>query len=54
MSCNRNFSSIVVDGDDRAPNRSMLRAVGFEDEDFQKPQVAVCSAWSMVTPSMPT
>ena len=49
-SCNRNFSSIVVDGDDRAPNRSMLRAVGFEDEDFEKPQVAVCSAWSMVTP----
>ena len=49
-SCNRNFSSIVVDGDDRAPNRSMLRAVGFEDEDFKKPQVAVCSAWSMVTP----
>jgi dihydroxy-acid dehydratase len=50
VSCNRNFSSIVVDGDDRAPNRSMLRAVGFEDEDFDKPQVAVCSAWSMVTP----
>ncbi len=49
-SCNRNFSSIVVDGDDRAPNRSMLRAVGFKDEDFEKPQVAVCSAWSMVTP----
>ena len=35
-SCNRNFSSIVVDGTDRAPNRSMLRAVGFEDEDFKK------------------
>lgn len=50
ISCNRNFSSIVVDGKDRAPNRSMLRAVGFEDEDFIKPQVAVCSAWSMVTP----
>ena len=49
-SCNRNFSSIVVDGKDRAPNRSLLRAVGFEDEDFEKPQVAVCSAWSMVTP----
>ena len=28
----------------------MLRAVGFQDEDFEKPQVAVCSAWSMVTP----
>ena len=50
ISCNRNFSSIVVDGKDRAPNRSMLRAVGFKDEDFIKPQVAVCSAWSMVTP----
>ncbi len=50
ISCNRNFSSVVVDGDDRAPSRSMLRAVGFEDEDFQKPQVGVCSAWSMVTP----
>ena len=49
-SCNRNFSSIVVDGNDRAPNRSMLRAVGFDDDDFKKPQVAVCSAWSMVTP----
>jgi dihydroxy-acid dehydratase len=28
----------------------MLRAVGFDDDDFKKPQVAVCSAWSMVTP----
>ena len=28
----------------------MLRAVGSDDDDFKKPQVAVCSAWSMVTP----
>mgnify|MGYP001342568372 CR=1 FL=1 len=49
-SSKRPFSSIIVDGTDRAPNRSMLRAVGFTDEDFKKPQVAVCSAWSMVTP----
>jgi len=28
----------------------MLRAVGFEDEDFQKPVVGVASTWSMVTP----
>ncbi|SVD31511.1 uncharacterized protein METZ01_LOCUS384365, partial [marine metagenome] len=41
-SCNRLHSSIIVDGIDRAPNRSMLRAVGFEDADFEKPQVAVC------------
>ena len=28
----------------------MLRAVGFTDEDFLKPQIGVASTWSMVTP----
>ena len=28
----------------------MLRAVGFKDEDFQKPQIGIASTWSMVTP----
>ena len=46
----RQFSSIVVDGVERAPSRSMLRAVGFEDADFKKPQVGIASTWSMVTP----
>jgi dihydroxy-acid dehydratase len=46
----RQFSAIVLDGPDRAPNRSMLRAVGFRDEDFQKPVVGIASTWSMVTP----
>jgi dihydroxy-acid dehydratase len=46
----RPFSSIVLDGPDRAPSRSMLRAVGFNDEDFQKPVVGIASTWSMVTP----
>ncbi|MGE9290988.1 MAG: dihydroxy-acid dehydratase [Puniceicoccales bacterium] len=46
----RPYSSKVVDGSDRAPNRSMLRAVGFEDEDFEKPLVGIASTWSMVTP----
>lgn len=46
----RKFSSIVTDGYDRAPNRSMLRATGFKDEDFQKPQIGVVSTWSMLTP----
>ena len=41
---------MVVDGNDRAPNRSMLRATGFKDEDFQKPQIGVVSTWSMLTP----
>jgi len=46
----RPYSSQVVDGDDRAPSRAMLYAVGFEKEDFQKPQVAIASLWSEVTP----
>jgi dihydroxy-acid dehydratase len=46
----RKYSSIVHDGPDRAPNRSMLRAVGFKDEDFSKPVVGIASTWSMVTP----
>lgn len=46
----RAYSSQVVDGSDRAPNRSMLRAVGFGDEDFKKPVVGIASTWSMVTP----
>ena len=44
----RKFSSQVVDG--KSPSRAMLRAVGFEDEDFKKPQIGVASTWSMVTP----
>jgi len=46
----RPYSSILVDGSTRAGARSMLRAVGFEDEDFKKPIVGVASTWSMVTP----
>lgn len=46
----RAFSSIVVDGPERAPSRAMLHAVGFQKEDFQKAQIGVASTWSMVTP----
>jgi len=46
----RKHSSIVVDGIEQAPSRSMLRAVGFNDNDFKKPQIGICSTWSMVTP----
>ena len=46
----RTFSSQVVDGMERAPSRAMLHAVGFSNEDFQKPQVGIASTWSMVTP----
>ena len=46
----RPFSSVVVDGPERAPSRAMLRAVGFDDDDFTRPQIAIASTWSMVTP----
>jgi len=46
----RKFSSTVVDGPDRAPSRSMLRATGFKDEDFKKPQIGIASTWSDLTP----
>ena len=46
----RKHSSIVTDGVAQAPSRAMLRAVGFTDEDFAKPQVGIASTWSMVTP----
>jgi dihydroxy-acid dehydratase len=46
----RTFSSLVVDGMERAPSRAMLHAVGFTNDDFKKPQIGVASTWSMVTP----
>jgi dihydroxy-acid dehydratase len=46
----RRHSRLVVDGLKQAPNRSMLRAVGFGDADFEKPQVGVASTWSNLTP----
>jgi dihydroxy-acid dehydratase len=46
---NRN-SRAITEGDNRAPNRAMLRAVGFRDEDFGKPIVAVADSQSDITP----
>ncbi|HWX80896.1 MAG TPA: dihydroxy-acid dehydratase [Steroidobacteraceae bacterium] len=46
----RPFSRIVVDGVKQTPSRAMLRAVGFLDADFDKPQVGVASTWSNLTP----
>jgi len=39
-----------VDGPERAPSRAMLHAVGFQPDDFQKPQIGIASTWSQVTP----
>jgi len=49
-STDREFSSIVVDGPERAASRAMLHAVGFKREDFRKSQIGVVSTWSQVTP----
>ena len=43
-------SGLVTDGMERAPARGMLRAVGFKDEDFAKPQIGVASSWNEITP----
>ena len=49
MSDNRR-SRAITEGVQRSPNRSMLRAVGFQDSDFTKPIVGVASAHSTITP----
>jgi len=46
----RRYSRIVVDGVEQAPSRAMLRAVGFSEDDFKRPQIGIASTWSMVTP----
>ncbi|WP_334172872.1 dihydroxy-acid dehydratase [Sinomonas sp.] len=43
-------SRVVTDGIHAAPARGMLRAVGFGDEDFAKPQVGIASSWNEITP----
>ena len=50
MNNKREFSSVVVDGDKQSPSRSMLRAVGFTDADFNKPQIGIASTWAGITP----
>jgi dihydroxy-acid dehydratase len=47
---NNRRSQIITRGVERTPNRSMLRATGFVDEDFEKPIVAVANGYSTVTP----
>lgn len=43
-------SSVVTTGDQRAPNRAMLRAVGFQDGDFEKPIIGIANGHSTITP----
>ena len=43
-------SQVITQGAKRAPNRAMLRAVGFTDNDFNKPIVGVANGYSTITP----
>lgn len=43
-------SKLITRGVERAPNRAMLRAVGFGDEDFEKPIIGVANGYSNITP----
>lgn len=47
---NNTRSKIVTDGVQRAPNRAMLRAVGFGDGDFSKPIIGIANGQSTITP----
>ena len=49
MASNRN-SRIITQGVARSPNRAMLRAVGFGDDDFDKPIVGVANGHSTMNP----
>jgi len=46
----REHSRLVVDGLKQTAARAMLRAVGFGDADFEKPQIGVASTWARLTP----
>ncbi|MBD2016743.1 dihydroxy-acid dehydratase [Microcoleus sp. FACHB-53] len=43
-------SQVVTQGVQRSPNRAMLRAVGFQDQDFTKPIVGLANGYSTITP----
>ena len=43
-------SDAVTQGIQRSPNRAMLRAVGFGDDDFGKPIIGIANGYSTITP----
>ena len=47
---NKLRSSAITQGVQRSPNRSMLRAVGFGDGDFNKPIIGLANGYSTITP----
>ncbi len=50
MSDLRTHSRLLVDGPSRAGARSMMRAVGYKDEDFRRPLIGVAHSWIEIMP----
>src|SRR5438309_3747670 len=46
----RHRSRILLEGRDRAPARSMLKAIGFTDEDLRKPIIGIANTWIETMP----
>ena len=46
----KHLSHIITNGRDRAPARSMLKAIGFTDEDLAKPIIGVAHMWIETMP----
>src|SRR5262245_17564714 len=46
----RRRSWVTTEGIGRAPNRAMLRGVGFHDDDFERPMIGIASLFSDITP----
>src|SRR5215831_16067929 len=46
----KHWSHVITDGRDRAPARSMLKAIGFTDDDLAKPLVGVAHSWTETMP----
>ena len=43
-------SFTITQGNERAPNRSMLRGIGYQDEDFKKPFIGLANGHSTLNP----
>ncbi|MCI0379935.1 MAG: dihydroxy-acid dehydratase [Gemmataceae bacterium] len=50
MATEKRRSLLTTGGMGRAPNRAMLRAVGFHDDDFDRPMIGVANLHSDITP----
>jgi len=46
----KHWSHLITDGRDRAPARSMLKGIGFTDDDLAKPLVGVAHSWIETMP----